>query len=482
MKKALISVSDKSGLVDFAKPLVNQFEFLSTSGSFQILNAAGIPAQKIEDYTGVPILLGGKVKTLHPKIFAGILGSGDDAAIPAIRLVVANLYPVETGEIDIGGSALLRAAAKNYEQVVVVCDPADYKEVSVRLQEGSLDRKFRKILAAKAFQLTASYDAAISDSLQDELFPKQFSLSFTLAKRLSYGENPSTQAALYTRGLERGSAALAVQLQGKPLSYNNILDADSALELVKKFDKPACAIIKHNNPCGVAMQGKASRAFIEAFEADSLCAFGGIVAFNCCVDSETAEGLSKRFFELVIAPDYEESALEILSRKELLRILKTEVMTSDLRKTAFKEVSGGILVQTCEPFPIREDSWRVVTELKPTQEQIQDLLFAAKVNLEVKSNSIVIAKDGVAIGIGAGQMSRIDSVFLALRKAQAKARGAVMSSDGFFPFADSIEMAAEAGIVAIIQPGGSKKDAQVIEACNRKGIAMVLTGRRLFKH
>jgi len=483
-KKALISVSDKTGLLDFSRVIAQQFEILSTAGTFQLLSNEGISVQKIEDYTGIPELLGGKVKTLHPKIFAGILCVEESDLIPAIRLVVVNLYPVGKKEIDIGGAALLRAAAKNYENVVVVCDPNDYEEVGRKLGIGQIDCRFRKALAAKAFRLTAAYDAAIASSMEENFFPAQLTLSFTKLRELAYGENPSSRAVLYLNGKEGGdSAATATQLQGKPLSYNNVLDADAALELVKKFSQPACAIIKHNNPCGVAIKENACRAFIEAFEADPLCAFGGVVAFNCCVDLETAEAMRKRFFDLVIAPDYEKKALEILGEKKNLRVLKTgAISSSNLRQTVFKEVAGGLLVQTNEPFVIQEEDCRVVTDKKPSEAQIQELLFAAKVNEEVKSNSSVIARDGIAVGVGAGQMSRIDSVFLALRKAKERAKGAVLSSDGFFPFADSIESAAEAGITAIIQPGGSKKDQEVIEACNRNGIAMIFTGKRLFKH
>lgn len=486
MKKAIISVCDKTGLLNFSRTLAQHFEILSTAGTFQLLEAQGIPAQKIEEYTGIPELLGGKVKTLHPKIFAGILCAEEVDLIPAIRIVVVNLYPVGKGEIDIGGSALLRAAAKNYENVVVVCDPSDYEEVARRLISGEVDGEFRKALAAKAFRLTAAYDAAIASSMEDVLFPSGLTLSFTKLRDLAYGENPYTQAALYlSKQGQVASAATAVQLHGRPLSYNNVLDADAALELVKKFDQPACAIIKHNNPCGVSLKENASKAFLEAFEGDPLCAFGGVVAFNCCVDLETAEAMQKRFFDLIIAPDYEAEAMEILKGKPNLKILRTGAFipyTSSLRHTVLKEVASGLLVQTREPFPVREGEWEVVTEKQPTQEQIQELLFAAKVNEEVKSNSSVIAKEGMVVGVGAGQMSRIDCVLLALRKAKERAKGAVLSSDGFFPFADSIEAAAEAGIVAIIQPGGSKKDQEVIEACNRQGIAMIFTGKRLFKH
>lgn len=486
MKKALISVSDKTGLADFSRILAWQFEILSTAGTYEFLNNEGIFVQKIEDYTGVPELLGGKVKTLHPKIFAGILCAEDSEFIPAIRLVVVNPYPIGKGEIDIGGSALLRAAAKNYENVIVVSDPGDYEEVSKRLTSSNgVGREFRKTLAAKAFRLTAAYDAAIASSMDTELFPSQLTLSFRKSMELAYGENPSSQAALYLNSNAADSscsAATALQLQGKLLSYNNVLDADSAFALVKKFHQPACAIIKHNNPCAMAIKENACQAFVEAFEADPLCAFGGVVAFNCCIDFETAKAMQKRFFDLVIAPDYEEEALEILKVKPNLRILKTEASTASFRQIAFKQVVGGLLVQTIEPLSFQEVDWRVVTDKRPTEEQKKELLFAAKVNEEVKSNSSVIACNGVAIGIGAGQMSRIDSVLLALRKAKEKAKGAVLSSDGFFPFTDSIEAAAEAGIAAIIQPGGSKKDCEVIDACNRHGIAMVLTGKRLFKH
>ncbi len=472
MKKAIFSVSDKSDLLNFARVLAGRFEILSTSGTYRLLKEGGVPVQKIEDFTGVPELLGGKVKTLHPKIFAGILGNDPDS----VGLVAVNLYPVGKGEIDIGGSALLRAAAKNYENVIVLCDPADYEEAARRIAAGDADLEFRKTLAAKAFRLTASYDAEIAASLDSGIFPERLTLSYRKAGQLAYGENPYTEAALY---LKEGAIG-ATQLQGRPLSYNNLLDADSALTLAMKFERPACAIIKHNNPCGMAVKESLAQAFIDAYEADSLCAFGGVVAFNGRVDLETAEAMGKKFFDLAIAPDFSEEAIECLQRKSNLRVLKSGL--SSPRKSAIREIAGGLLVQTEESFPIQKGEWKVVTEKQPTEEEIEDLLFAAKVNEEVKSNSTVIAKNGVAIGVGAGQMSRIDSVQLAIGKAKDKAKDAVMSSDGFFPFPDSIEAAAEAGITAIIQPGGSKKDQDAIDACNRNGIAMVFTGKRLFKH
>jgi phosphoribosylaminoimidazolecarboxamide formyltransferase / IMP cyclohydrolase len=482
MKKAIISVSDKTGVLDFTNKILPQFEILSTSGTFALLQDAKVPVQKVEDYTGIPELLGGKVKTLHPKIFAGILCADGTEEIPPIRLVVVNLYSIAKGEVDIGGCALLRAAAKNYENVLVVCDPRDYDEVARRLNSGEVDLEFRRAMAAKAFRLTASYDAQIADCLGTEVFPGLLPLSYAKAKDLSYGENPTTQAALYL-DLEKkiGTVANAVQLLGKPLSYNNILDADAGLELVKKFDRPACAIIKHNNPCGFAVKADVEKAFIAAYEADPLCAFGGIVAFNRSIDCDTAIAMQKRFFDLVIAPDFDDEAIAILKGKNL-RILQTGEFTADVKRFALKEVTGGLLVQTVEPFSIQKDTCRTVTDRSPTGEEFIDLLIAAKVNQEVKSNSSVIVKDGVAIGVGSGQMSRIDSVFLALRKAKDNSRGAVLSSDGFFPFADSIEAAAASGITAIIQPGGSKKDGEVIQACNQHGIAMVFTGKRLFKH
>jgi phosphoribosylaminoimidazolecarboxamide formyltransferase/IMP cyclohydrolase len=482
MKKAIISVSDKTGLLDFANKISPQFEILSTAGTFQLLKDANIPAQKIEDYTAVPELLGGKVKTLHPKIFAGILCSEGTQEIPSIRLVVVNLYAMEKGEVDIGGCALLRAAAKNYEHVLVVCDPNDYDAVVRRLNSSEMDLEFRRAMAAKAFQVTAAYDAQIAERLGGEVFPNLFSMTCSKSKELAYGENPTTRAALYLDLVERkGSVARAVQLQGKPLSYNNILDADAGLEIVKKFDRSACAIIKHNNPCGFAVKTNALNAFVAAYEADPLCAFGGVLAFNCTVDRDTAIAMQKRFFDLVIAPDFEEEALVVMENKNL-RILKTGEFSTDRKRIALKEVSGGLLLQMVEPFPIQEGHWSIATERKPTEEEVCHLLIAAKVNQEVKSNSSVIVKDGVAIGVGAGQMSRIDSVFLALRKAKERSQGAVLSSDGFFPFADSVEAAAASGITAIIQPGGSKKDREVIAACNQYGMAMVFTGKRLFKH
>ncbi len=473
MKKAIFSVSNKFGIADFAQELVAlDFAILSTSGTFQLLNAQGISAQKVEDYTQTPELLGGQVKTLHPKIFAEIL----NPAGGEISLVVVNLYPLEKGEIDIGGNALLRAAAKNYKQVLVVCDPQDYIEVSQRLKNSEVDLKFRKQLAAKALRLTAAYDAQVATAWTEELFPERLTFAFEKAYDLSYGENPDQQAAVYR---ECGRLETGIQLQGKPLSFNNVLDADSAWEAVSQFSEPACVIVKHNNPCGVAVKASVAEAFAAAYAADSLCAFGGVIALNAPVDITTAKAICTVFFDLVIAPDFTREALETFAQKPNLRLLKSEKERSNLRN--FKEVAGGLLVQT-PPTLLSQEDFKIVTKQAPTAAQIQDLLFAAKVNYQVKSNSIVIAKDGASCGIGAGQMSRVDSTFMALYKAKENAKGAVLSSDGFFPFADSIELAARAGITAIIQPGGSKNDAEVIRACDQQGIAMVFTRKRLFKH
>ena len=482
MKKAILSVFNKNGILDFARELNSlNYKILSTSGTFQLLEEGGVLVQKIEDYIGVPELLEGKVKTLHPKLYAGILRSQDEEN--AIQLVAVNLYPFKEKGIDIGGCALLRAAAKNYENAIVVCDSKDYQEVIDRLKSSRLDREFRKALAAKAFRLTAAYDMEIANSLSEEMFPDRLLLSYQRSKKLAYGENPFQQAALYVKTEKKEtSAATACQLQGKPLTFNNILDADSAISIVKKFEGPACAIVKHNNPCGVAEKENSFESFIHAYEADSLCAFGGVVAFNCSVDLETAQALSEQFLELVIAPDYEEEALRILGAKKILRILKVGNLSKNSQGPILKEVDGGLLYQSSPTVSFEEIDYRVVTEKQPTPEEMRDLLFAAKVNQEVKSNSIVIAKDRTTLGIGAGQMSRVDSTFLALYKAKGKSCGAVLSSDGFFPFSDSIEMANDSKIAAIIQPGGSKKDQEVIDACNQFGIAMVFTGKRLFKH
>ncbi len=486
MKKAIISVSNKNGILDFARELnALNYEILSTSGTFQFLKENEVSVQKIEKYTEVSELLGGKVKTLHPKIFAGILGSPntqDD--VEFISLVVVNLYSLDKREIDIGGSALLRAAAKNYENVIVVCDPADYPEIIDRLKSSKVNHAFRKKLAAKAFQLTADYDSAIVNSFSENKFPERLTLSFTKASELTYGENPDQYAALYLdSSRKRNSAAMAIQLQGKPLTFNNILDADSALQIVKKFDGPACVIVKHNNPSGVAEKENCCASFIQAYAADPLCAFGGVVAFNRKVDFATAEALRNHFLELVIAPDYDEEALSALSTKNSLRVLKTgDLLWILSERMAFKEVDGGLLYQTSPSHRFDANDFQVITQKQPTAAEMRDLIFAAKVNQEVKSNSIVIAKESATVGIGAGQMSRVDSMFIALHKAKQRAPGAVLSSDGFFPFADSIEMAGRAGITAIIQPGGSKKDQEVIEACNRFGIAMIFTCKRLFKH
>jgi phosphoribosylaminoimidazolecarboxamide formyltransferase/IMP cyclohydrolase len=485
MKKSIFSVSNKSGIVEFARELcLLNYEILSTSGTFQLLNKAGIVVQKIEAYTGSPELLGGKVKTLHPKVFAGILGNPNEPSeIPLIHLVVANLYPLENAEIDIGGCALLRAAAKNYENVIVVCDPKDYSEIIDRIKTSGMDRDFRRKLAAKAFQLTAEYDSKIAASLTREKFPDKLTLSFCKKSELAYGENPFQEAALYLDSCKKSdSAVTALQLQGKPLTFNNILDADSALEIVKKFEGAGCVIVKHNNPCAVAEKQNCFLSFTRAYAADPLCAFGGIVAFNQKVDLATAQAIGNQFFELIIAPGYDEDALCALSAKKNLRVLKTDQFIPTSERLSFKEINGGLLYQTLPVLSLGASQFQVVTQKQPTNAQMEDLIFAAKVNQEVKSNSIVIAKEKETVGIGAGQMSRVDSTFIALYKAKEKASGAVLSSDGFFPFADSIEMAGKAGIAAIIQPGGSKNDQEVIRACNRFGIAMVFTGKRLFKH
>lgn len=512
IKRAIISVSDKTGIVDFAKKLYEKgVEIISTGGTAKALSDAGIKVIPISDVTGFPECLDGRVKTLNSKIFAGLLAMRDrqdhmdtlkELSIDTIDMVVVNLYPFKKTiekdgvlleeaieNIDIGGPSMLRAAAKNYKDVAVITDPADYDMVLAEIKEyGTVKDKTKFKLAAKVFSHTAHYDALIANYLWNkadmEKYPQLLTLTFEKAQDLRYGENPHQGAAYYKDSLKTvGMLHNAEQLNGKELSYNNINDANAALELLKEFDEPACIAVKHANPCGVGVGADIFEAYMKAYEGDPVSIFGGIVAVNEEVDARTAEELSKIFLEIIIAPSYSDEALEILKQKKNLRVLKLDSIKYRPEEAyELKRVSGGLLIQDSDYKDFSIDDINYVTEKKPTEDQMKDLLFAWKVVKHVKSNAIVIAKDGKTLGIGPGQTNRIWSAQMSIDRAGEQVNGAVMASDAFFPFADVAEAAANAGISAIIQPGGSIRDNDSIEACNKAGIAMIFTGMRHFKH
>lgn len=519
--RALISVSDKNGLVGFAQALEKLgVEILSTGGSAEKLRQAGVKVVEVGDYTGFPEMMDGRVKTLHPKVHGGILQRRDldshqaeakQHAIPPIDLVVVNLYPfretVQKGgtfedcieNIDIGGPAMVRSAAKNHSAVCIVTDPAQYEELVQELatNKGKTTLAFRKKLAAAAYAHTASYDSAISTWFARQLgeeYPDVLTLSARKRQSLRYGENPHQSAAFYVSDANRIGLASAIQIQGKELSYNNINDTDAAFELVSEFtDQPAVAIIKHANPSGVAVGANLSAAYDRALACDPVSAFGGIIALNRPLDAETAKKIAELFAEVVIATDLDNEAKEILAAKKNLRVLLTRSMPKpDMVDQVVKSVSGGFLVQSRDHLVLDRATLKCVTKRQPTETEMRDMIFAFTVGKHVKSNTIVYAKDGATVGIGAGQMSRVDSARIAARKAEdaAKAagmaapltRGCVAASDAFFPFADGLLSAIEAGAVAVIQPGGSVRDAEVIEAADKAGIAMLFTGMRHFRH
>ena len=512
-RRALVSVSDKRDLIPFASGLVKLgVEILSTGGTARELRKAGIEVVEVSDRTGFPEIMDGRVKTLHPNIHGGLLGRrGTDEAvmethgIDAIDLLCVNLYPFEQTiaspdatiddaieNIDIGGPAMIRAAAKNHDGVAVVVDPADYADVLAALQSATLSLEARRRLAAKAFAHTAAYDTAIagylSGSLGDDPLGERHLYAGRRVETLRYGENPHQDAAFYVDPrAPAGSLATARQLQGKALSYNNIADGDAALECVKQFERPACVIVKHANPCGVAVADDSLDAYDKAFKTDPTSAFGGIIAFNRPLDAATATAIVERqFVEVIVAPAVDADAARVCAGKKNLRLLET----SDWPATAppeldYKKVSGGLLVQTSDRGHIGADDIEVVTDRSPTPAEVEDLLFAWQVVKYVKSNAIVFCRDGMTIGVGAGQMSRVYSTRIAALKAGDEGldvAGSVMASDAFFPFRDGIDAAAETGIGAIIQPGGSKRDDEVIQAANEHGLAMVFTGMRHFRH
>lgn len=521
--RALISVSDKTGLVDFARGLAAAgVEIVSTGGTARALAEAGIKVRDISDLTGFPEMMGGRVKTLHPRVHGGLLARRGDAghaaamrehAIPPIDLVAVNLYPFEATvakgaefaecveNIDIGGPAMIRSAAKNHAAVTVIVDPEDYDRVlaDMAANGGGTSAALRRALAAKAYGRTAAYDAAIAAwfaAATGERAPAYRAFAGRLAEVLRYGENPHQQAAFYRTGATRAGVATARQVQGKQLSYNNINDTDAAYELVAEFDpaaSPAVAIIKHANPCGVAVGASLAEAYRKALKCDSVSAFGGIIAANAPLDAEAARAMVEIFTEVIIAPDADDAAKAVIAEKRNLRLLLAGGLP-DPRASGLtvKSVAGGLLVQSRDNGSIDDVELKLVTKRAPSERELADLKFAFRVAKHVKSNTIVYAKDGATVGIGAGQMSRVDAARIAARKAADAAeaagekepltKGSVAASDAFFPFADGLLVVAEAGATAVIQPGGSVRDEEVIEAADKAGLAMVFTGMRHFRH
>ncbi|SFV80121.1 IMP cyclohydrolase / Phosphoribosylaminoimidazolecarboxamide formyltransferase [hydrothermal vent metagenome] len=511
IQRALISVSDKTGIIEFAQSLAEKnIEILSTGGTAKLLADNNIPVIEVSDYTGFPEMMAGRVKTLNPKIHGGILARrGIDEAVMVenninpIDLVVVNLYPFQATianpdctledaieNIDIGGPAMLRSSAKNHASVTVLVDSADYQAVIDEINNsGDTTLETRTKLALKTFEHTAQYDGAIANYLGkgEDGFSNTMNLQFNKVQSMRYGENPHQNAAFYTENnITESCVASSTQFQGKEMSYNNMADADAALECVRNFDEPACVIVKHANPCGVAVRANIHDAYLDAFKTDPTSAFGGIIAFNRPLDKATAQDIiDKQFVEVIIAPSVDDDAKQALSFKQNVRALECGDLNPAQPSLDYKRVTGGLLVQDKDLGVITEEDIKCVSDLAPTDAQIKDLLFAWKVAKTVKSNAIVYVKNEMTIGVGAGQMSRVYSAKIAGIKATDEGlvvEGSVMASDAFFPFRDGIDAAAEAGIKAIIQPGGSMRDNEVIEAANEHGIAMVFTGMRHFKH
>ena len=505
--RSLLSVYDKTGLVEFARTLQGAgFEQISTGGTYRTLADAGISVKQVSDVTRFPEILDGRVKTLHPAVHGGILARRDlpehqgelaEHGIGAIDVVVNNLYPfVDTvtqadvtlvdalENIDIGGPAMIRAAAKNFPHVVVVVDPDDYGWVGERVASGSGPTiEERRRLARKAFQHVAHYDTAVARYLADgdTEFPRETTLGYSKLYDLRYGENPHQQGALYADPLSAGGIARAEQLHGRELSFNNILDADAAWRVVSDFDAPAAVVVKHTNPCGLAVHTDQPTAYARAFEGDTVSAYGGIVGFNRTVTEATARAMRGVFYEIVVAPDYEPAALERLRRRRNLRVLRAPAGSGPAALDV-RPVSGGALLQTVDAIDEDASDWKIVTQRAPTESELADLAFAWKAAKHIKSNTIVLARDGALLGMGAGQPNRVVSVHLSLRIAGERARGSVLASDAFFPFADNVELAAEGGVTAVAQPGGSIRDDEVIAAADAAGMAMVFTGVRHFRH
>ncbi len=521
IERALVSVYEKTGIVEFARALAQAgVEVVSTGGTAKLLRESGVKVREVSDLTGWPEMLGGRVKTLHPKVHGGILfrrnrpDDGDETrkqGIAAIDLVVVNLYPFEATaaradisaedlieNIDIGGPAMVRSAAKNFESVAVVTDPSDYASLLAEFGERrDWSLKTRLSLARKAFAMTARYDSLIATELERlqasdgsvilaerPEFPAQLHLELSRHASLRYGENPHQKSAVYIpSGAPASGLAGARQLQGKELSYNNLVDLDAAWSVVQEFTEPACAIVKHNNPCGTAEQNTLAEAYRQALACDPVSAFGGVMAFNRTMDRETAEEVAKLFVECIVAPGYDPAARETLAAKKNLRLMQMGSLDAERALPwDLKRISGGVLVQDPDTRTISESEVKVVTRRRPSQEELRDLFFGWKVAKHVKSNAIVFARGGRTLGIGAGQMSRVDSVKIAVMKAQQSLSGSAVASDAFFPFPDGVEEAARAGAATVIQPGGSVRDADVIAAADRLGLSMVFTGVRHFRH
>ncbi len=514
IERAIISVSDKEGIVDFSKKLVDRgVEIISTGGTASLLEKNGIKTRAVADVTGFPEMLDGRVKTLHPKIFAGLLARRDlpehmeqiqKMGIGKIDMVVVNLYPFKQTvlrqgaaleeiieNIDIGGPSMIRAAAKNYGSVAVVTNPARYGSILSEMEASGnqLDETTLKTLMLEAFRTTATYDSMISQYLggvfPSEKFPSTLNIGFEKSMDLRYGENPEQTAAFYVDPFSKGvSVPGSEKLHGKELSYNNILDLESALELLREFERPTAVVIKHTNPCGIASSDKISDAFEIAYNVDPLAAYGCVIGLNRDVDLKTAEMVSSHFVDCVIAPGYDAEAQELLQKKKNIRLLRTNgpIVHDAKPENKMKRVKGGILVQTNDLVKVDRETLKVVTKRAPTEAEVGSMLFAWKVVKHVWSNAIILSKGEQAVGIGAGQMSRVDSSMIACHKAGEKARGSVMASDAFFPFRDGIDEAANNGVTAIIQPGGSIRDEEVIKAADEHGMAMVFTGVRVFRH
>lgn len=519
-KHALLSVSDKAGVLDFAVGLqALGFVLLSTGGTAKLLRDNGVACTDVADYTGFAEMMDGRVKTLHPKVHGGLLARRDTPAhlaamhahgIAAIDVVAVNLYPFaatvaqpdvrledSVENIDIGGPAMLRSAAKNHATVTVVCEPSDYSTILQQLQSGTQTESQRRALAAKVYAHTARYDGMIANFLGSlpadgnpqarSAYPQTLSVQFNKVQDLRYGENPHQSAAFYTdTAVPQGLLAGYTQLHGKELSYNNIADADAAWECVRQFDQPACVIVKHANPCGVAIASDLAVAYAKAFSTDSTSAFGGILAFNGEVDETCAKAISQQFAEVVLAPSYSAAALTVLQTKVNVRLLTVPLLKMPVDNAyEFKRVGGGVLVQSPDNHRLRVVDLQCVTQQRPTAQQLIDLQFAWQVAQFVKSNAIVYCKDGMTLGIGAGQMSRVDSAKIAALKAHHAGfdlRGSVVASDAFFPFRDGLDVLAQAGATAVVQPGGSMRDGEVIAAADEQGVAMVVTGVRHFRH
>ena len=504
VRRALISVFDKTGVVDMAQSLVGiGVEILSTGGTAKVLRKANIPVTDVSDYTQFPEIMGGRVKTINPLIEGGILGLRDKHSYDAeannikwIDLVVCNLYPfsetisqedcdlaLALENVDIGGPTMIRSAAKNMGWVCAVVDPTDYSIVTDELQSGEISFPLRKTLSAKAFGHTAQYDTIVHNYLKDEKLSDDFSLTFEKHSKMRYGENPHQSAASYKiPGNTEANVLNAIIHQGKKLSYNNIMDADGALACVREFDDPACVVVKHSNPCGVAIGDDLLDVYTRALNADSLSAFGGIVAFNRICTKDVAEAIDKVFVEIVLAPNFESEALNIFKKKNNLRVLEIGAFRKRSPKLEVRNIDGGLLVQDTDINSLTREDLNTVTKAKPSEQDLETALFTWKVLRHAKSNGILIAKDNTTIGLGAGQVSRVDAVHMALLKGGKNVRGGVLASDAFFPFRDSIDAIKNSGIKVVMQPGGSIRDQEVIDACDEYSIAMIFTGTRCFKH